>query len=135
MQLVSNSERIRTIEKSTAERSCVVALRRAQARTAPDLLLAVNCLAHSRHIAHLVACRESPCADNLLGARPCRGLLSCLPLSHQRPLLQPGRRDELAHGNREEEHGQCVRERDGYANVLAEARSELGRHRIAMETR
>ena len=81
MLLVSNSDRISTIEKSTAERSRVVALRRAQARTAHDLLLSINSLARSRHIAHLFACRENACADNLLRARPCRGLLSCFPVS------------------------------------------------------
>jgi hypothetical protein len=79
MQVISMSERTRTIEKSTAERSRLVVLRRAQARTTYDLFLNINRLPRWQHEVPVVACCENPCADNPLAPRPCRGLLSCCP--------------------------------------------------------
>jgi hypothetical protein len=79
MQPMSMSERSRTIEKSTAERSRFVLLRRAQSRTTHDLFTNFKRLACWRHRMHCVACCENPRADNPLATRPCRGLLSCRP--------------------------------------------------------
>jgi hypothetical protein len=77
MQLLSISEHTRTIEKSIAERSRFVVLRRAQAQTTHELFLNINELARWRHEVRPVGCCENPCADNPLGPRPCRRLLSC----------------------------------------------------------
>jgi hypothetical protein len=79
MQPMSMSERTKRIEKSTAERSHLVVLRRVQAQTTHDLFLSINGLARRQHEVRLVACCENRCADSPLVPRTCHGLLSCRP--------------------------------------------------------
>jgi hypothetical protein len=98
MQEMSMSARTRTIEKSNAERSRRVVLRRAQTSTTRDLFLNINRLVRWRHDALPVAC----CGNHVQTLRWPRGRAAAfylaVPISHV-PIWNSSRNSVCATGH------------------------------------